>query len=68
MNNNETKSTSKSGEQKIRRAIHQLENIDALLRGLPNYIWKPKKSIIRKIEDQINEMIVELEKILREIK
>lgn len=61
-------STSKSGEEKLRRAIRQLENVETLLHGLPRYIRKPKKTILRKLEDQVSEIAFELEKILRELK
>ncbi|GEM_PF-4459996 len=68
MADNGTDPTSKSGIQKLRRAIRQLENVENLLHGLPIYIRKPKKQLLRKIEDEIASIAFELEKILRELK
>lgn len=68
MSETETNSTSKSGEEKLKRAIRQMENVESLLHSLPRYIRKPKKAILRKLEDQVSEIAFELEKILREIK
>lgn len=64
----EPTSTSKSGEEKLRRAIRQLENVETLLSSLPRFIRKPKKALFRKLEDQVSDTASELEKILKELK
>jgi len=60
-----TSSTSKSGKAKLERAIHQLENVDFLIRGLPRHIYNPNKETLRKLADQVTQIAYDLEKILR---
>lgn len=68
MKNEETTSTSKSGKEKLKRAIRQLENVEILLYSLPKHILKPHKETIRKYANTLLDISVELEKILKEMK
>ena len=56
------KTTSTGAEAKLNRAINQLENVEALIRGMPKKIYKTKRYNIEQIAQEVYQLSLRIEK------
>lgn len=60
-------STSMGGDAKLERAINQLENVERLLSGLPKKFYKEKKSNIKNIIREVENITERVRRELAEV-
>jgi hypothetical protein len=53
-------STSNGAEQKLHRALRQLQNTQVLINSLPKKYYLEKRNVIRDIESQIDTIIYKI--------